>query len=105
MAHDDIVEDDVYVWNFMAVEWCDEGIGRCILIALGNHELNDISNLNRLFLIASKLVVELCLNFLWLIIIAAFHLDLKSRGASTLCSEVVLLLRLEIIFLSLILEV
>ena len=30
MAHDDIVEDDVDVWNFMAVEGCDERISRCI---------------------------------------------------------------------------
>ena len=105
MAHDDVVEDDVDVGYFMAVERCDEGIGRSIQIALGDHELNDIADLNRLFLVASELVVLLGLNFLWLIIIAAFHLDLKRRGASTLSSDVVLLLRLEIIFLSLILEV
>ena len=30
VAHDDIVENDVDVWNFMAVEGCDEGISRCI---------------------------------------------------------------------------
>ena len=105
MAHDDVVEDDVDVGYFMAVERRDEGIGCSIQITLGDHELNDIADLNRLFLVASELVVLLGLNFLWLIIIAAFHLDLKRRGASTLSSDVVLLLRLEIIFLSLILEV
>ena len=30
VAHDDIVENDVDVWNFMAVEGCDEAISRCV---------------------------------------------------------------------------
>ena len=92
VAHDDVVEDDVDVWNFMAVEGCDEGISRCVEVALGHHELDDIADLNRLFLVCSKLVVLLGLGFLWLEIIAAFHLDLKSGRASTLHSAVVLLL-------------
>ena len=92
VAHDDVVQDDVDVWNFMAVEWCDEGVSRCIEVPLGYHELDDIADLNRLFLVWSELVVQLALRILWLIIIAAFHLDLKCRRASTLDSDVVLLL-------------
>ena len=92
MAHDDVVENNVDVWNFMAMEGCYEGISRCVEVALGYHELDDIADLNRLFLVCSKLVVLLGLGFLWLEIIAAFHLDLKSGRASTLHSAVVLLL-------------
>ena len=51
VAHDDVVQDDVDVWNFMTVEWCDEGISRCIEVPLGDHQLNDIADLNRLFLV------------------------------------------------------
>ena len=92
VAHDDVVQYDVDVWNFMAVEWCDEGICRCIEVPLGYHQLNDITDLNRLFLVWSELVVQLALRILWLIIIAAVHLDLQCRRASTLYSHVVLLL-------------
>ena len=92
VAHDDVVQDDVDVWNFMAVEWCYEGVSRCIEVPLGDHQLNDIADLNRLFLVWSELVVQLALRILWLIIIAALHLDLKCRRASTLDSHVVLLL-------------
>ena len=106
VAHDDIVEDDVDVRDFMAVEGCDEGIRLCIQIALGHHELNDIADLDRLFLISAELVFLLCLNFLWLRINTAFSHDLKRRGTATLRSNVVLFLRLEkVILMCLVLEV
>ena len=92
VTHDDIVEDDVDVRDFMAVEGCDEGIGLCIQIALGHHELNDIADLDRLFFFYAELVFLLCLNFLRLRINAAFSHDLKGRGATTLGHDVVLFL-------------
>ena len=90
VAHDNVVEDYVDIWNFMTMEWCNEGISGCIQVALGDHELDDITDLNRLFLKVLELVLLRGLGFLWLVIIAALHLDLKCRRASTLDSDVLL---------------